>query len=189
MVLRNKLYAPFLNKMLPRIDVVYSLDYNRLFNKNFNKKSLKKLKDDCKEFERLYKGNINKILRLIPKYSGYSWKDKRIPIFVSEISPSFACSPMISLCYKRDNRIMIMRLVHELVHVNLSFFFPEKNDAFNEGAATLISRYVIEKIFDWRDLFLERKYGKFLKKMKYDLNKHPLKHYLKKRYLTMSSCF
>ncbi len=60
--------------MIPKIEIRYSNIYNRIFNKNFSREDMIKLKENCKKFEELYKKYIKKILSLIEKYHMKQWK-------------------------------------------------------------------------------------------------------------------
>ena len=103
--------------MKTEIQLKYSWMYNSLFNKNFKKSDLKKLKEKCKQFEKLYSKNIQQILKLISKHFS-SWKENYIPIFIIKEGSVF-CDP-ITIRYEGDPKIMLIRLFHELIHVNIN---------------------------------------------------------------------
>lgn len=102
--------------MRPKIQLRYSWMYNRLFNPNFKKDNLAQLKNKCKGFEKIYAKNINKILEIIEN-NFFLWKEEYIPVFIID-SGSVFYDP-ITIRYDRNPKIMLIRLFHELIHLNI----------------------------------------------------------------------
>ena len=105
-----------MKKEKPKTQLKYSWMYNSLFKQNFKKSDIKKLKEKCKLFERIYNANINKIMKIIPEHF-FPWKEEYIPIFMIKDGPVF-CDP-ITIRYDKNPKIMLIRLFHELIHVNI----------------------------------------------------------------------
>lgn len=102
--------------MVPIVELKYSWMYNSLFNPNFDKKDIANLKEKCKNFEKIYKKNIYQILRIIEK-EFFNWKERYIQIFIIEKGSIF-CDP-ITIRYEANPNEMLLRVFHELVHVNI----------------------------------------------------------------------
>ena len=119
-------------KKLPKIELKYSWMYNSLFDKSFNKEDIPGLKLKCNNFETIYKKNIDKILRLIAD-NFFAWKEEYIPIFIIDKGSIF-CDP-VTIRYEKDSKEMLLRVFHELVHVNI------KNKKFK-------NEYVMHKWMD-----------------------------------------
>jgi hypothetical protein len=100
----------------------YSWIYNKQFNPEYTKEDLKKLKEKCWRFERLYEEKIEKILKLIEKETG-EWERKFIPIYIIENHKSF--SDPLTLKYRNDEKLMIVVLIHELLHNNVKKRFKD----------------------------------------------------------------
>jgi hypothetical protein len=60
---------------------------------------------------------INKILKLIEKNHNKKWKRKFIPIYIVKNVP-YSFSDPLTLKYFKDEKMMLVLLVHELFHNN-----------------------------------------------------------------------
>lgn len=102
--------------MLPKTELKYSWMYNSVYIKNFKEKDIKQLKEKCKSFESLYGKHINEILKLIEKYFK-KWDQKLINVYLISNGPVF--SDPLTIRYEDDPKIMLIRLLHELIHNNI----------------------------------------------------------------------
>lgn len=102
--------------MLPNTKLNYSWMYNSVYIQDFKKEDINKLKNKCKSFEKLYQKHINEILKLIEKHF-QKWEQKHIVIYLIEKGPVF--SDPLTIRYEKDPRIMLIRLLHELIHNNI----------------------------------------------------------------------
>lgn len=106
----------------------YSWIYNVQFNPKYTKEDLKKLKEKCSGFEKLYKEKIKKVYKLIEKHTG-KWKRKFIPIYIVENHKSF--SDPLTLKYRNDKDLMFVVLIHELLHNNIKRKFESSKELHN----------------------------------------------------------
>jgi hypothetical protein len=125
--------------MIPKTVIRYSWIYNKQFNPGFSHQDLDDLKQNCKEFERMYLSNIEKILGLIEMETG-PWELKFIPIYIVKNHPSF--SDPLTLQYHKDIKGMVKTLIHELVHNNVKLKFESSEKLHNH------MNPIIEKVFN-----------------------------------------
>jgi hypothetical protein len=106
----------FFYTMLPKTELKYSWMYNSVYIKDFKKENINRLKDSCKSFEGIYKKHNKEILKLIEKHF-QKWKQEYIPIYLIEKGPVF--SDPITIRYEEEAKIMLIRVLHELIHNNI----------------------------------------------------------------------
>ena len=111
---------------IPKTELVYSYPYNKLFDPSFTYKRLIALKQKCRTFEQLYKKHIKAILKLIAKYSE-RWRQPYIPIYIVEKARKSFSHPL-TLRYNKDARKMLLILIHELIHNNISKKFNSSKE-------------------------------------------------------------
>ena len=134
--------------MIPKTEIVYSMCYNRVLSPGFNKNDYFELKKNCKNFEALYKKYIFRILDLMENGHSKIWKKKYIPIYiVKEVYSSF--SDPLTIQFNKNEKIMLVALVHELFHNNS--FEGKKFD--NPSDAHEYMQPIVDKIV--RDLGLD----------------------------------
>lgn len=117
-----------------KVKIKYDWTYNRQFNlsiseNEFENKIWKSVLTKGKMFEKLYNKHIGKIIKLIPRFSGYEWcelSDEFIPIYLVK-KKGFCFSDPLTLNIGMSNKMMLVALVHELCHRNMPF--PIKNEA------------------------------------------------------------
>lgn len=109
--------------MIPKTELVYSYPYNALFNKEFTYTKLKKLKIKFLKFENLYNKYIEKILILIEKFNE-PWKKEYISIYLTEKTKPIS-SPL-TLRYEQNEKYVLVVLIHELIHNNISKKFSNR---------------------------------------------------------------
>ena len=90
-----------------------------MFNQEFSRTDLTKLKQDCNNFEKLYNKYVNKILKLIEKHHRKEWKYKSIPIYIVKDAPNCFSDPL-TLKYYENEKMMLVLLAHELLHNNFA---------------------------------------------------------------------
>ena len=113
--------------MIPKIDLRFSFIYNKKFNSNFNLQDFTKLKNDSRPFIELFNKYIKNILHLIETYNE-PWKREYIPIYlVSGKIKSF--SDPLTLRYREDYNLLLLILIHELIHNNLTKKYKNPSDA------------------------------------------------------------
>ncbi len=163
----------------------YSWIYNNQFDKEFSYKDLAILMTKTRQFITLFDKNINKILELIPKFTGYKWPENDLIKFyiVNEKGHSF--SDPLTLKYYENNKLMFVILIHELAHYNINYFIKDSSE--REQVMDLIAYYVCKelKIDIKKELeFLEsirKKQNKNFKKINFDLEKNNLRYYLERK--------
>jgi len=111
--------------MIPKTELVYSFPYNRLFNNNFTYLDLEKLKKKFSKFEKLYLKYIKQILILIEKFNE-PWKRKYIPIYLTEKTRPI--SNPLTLRYEKNEKYLLVVLIHELIHNNLTKKFTNRGE-------------------------------------------------------------
>ncbi|MEM3405959.1 MAG: hypothetical protein QW117_03250 [Candidatus Pacearchaeota archaeon] len=110
--------------MIPKTELIYSYPYNALFNKEFNHIKLEELKIKFSKFEDLYNKYIKKILIFIEKFNE-PWRKKYIPIYLTEKTKPIS-SPL-TLRYEENEKYILVVLIHELIHNNISKKFIDRN--------------------------------------------------------------
>ncbi len=100
------------------IRIVYSDVLNSVFKRDFTKDDLKRLKEECKEFEEWVNKNNEKILDEIEKVTNLKFKERNIDVYICEFFPFKGISIPI-IIRKMDKNEMIKTLIHELLHVIL----------------------------------------------------------------------
>ena len=91
--------------------------YNKMFNKEFSRKDIWKLKENCKDFEELHKKYIHKILNMIEKCHRKKWNYQFIPIYIVDRVPNCFSDPL-TIKYFKNPKMMLVLLAHELLHNN-----------------------------------------------------------------------
>jgi len=146
--------------MIPRTVIRYSGIYNRIFNPKFSKKDFLKLKKDCKEFAKLYKKNIQKILKLIEKHHLKKWKYKFISIYIVKDSPSSFSDPL-TLKFRKDPKYLLVVLAHELLHNNMG-----KKKFKDRKELHIYMEPILNKVISDIDIDLSKEIELFNKKIK-----------------------
>jgi hypothetical protein len=102
--------------MLPKTELRYSWMYNSVYIQEFKKEDINRLKIKCKSFERLYNRHIVEILELIERHF-QKWEQENLIIYLIEKGPVFG--DPITIRYEEEPKIMLIRLLHELIHNNI----------------------------------------------------------------------
>ena len=114
-----------------KTEIRYSWIYDVFLNNhdfNFSLREYKELQRECKPFEKLYKKNINQIIRLIEKATKRKkWAYNFIPVYIVKVKPrnndkkwkAFADPLTMKYFEKESPERLLKRLVHELIHMNL----------------------------------------------------------------------
>jgi len=103
--------------MLPKTEIRYSWVYNKQFYQEFTFEDLKQLKEDSKEFEKLFKKYRAKILKAIEKETR-QWEKKYIPIYIIK-AHRISFSDPLTINYRENTKFMLIMLIHELLHNNI----------------------------------------------------------------------
>ena len=104
--------------MKPKTEIRFSWIYNKKFNKEITVPEFIKLKTDCRDFIELYNQYIDKILNLIGKNNA-SWKREYLPIYVVDAEIKSFSDPL-TIRYRNNPKLMLLILIHELIHNNLT---------------------------------------------------------------------
>ncbi len=145
--------------MIPKTEIIYSWIYNKQWNKDLPPADFlnlyKKIENIGKsKFEPLYKKYINKILNLIPKFTGYKWEESYIGIYLVKKQEVSSFSVPLTLYVCDDVSFMLTSLIHELIHLN---FYPRKKIKMREPdffarrfledmAVDLVTKKIVEKL-------------------------------------------
>jgi len=199
---------------LPKTEIRYSWPYNKEFypelsNEEFYRKIWLEVIKIGKKFERLYNKYIQNILELIPKFSGFSWRefaDPFIPIYLVKKSGTSISDPL-TLKIRKDTKLMLVILTHELSHRNLPPIFSakvremlktlpkqemkkerERRLYLRETAADLITIHVFKEIGNFKNkitTFLQFNKKRFGKTTLFDLdlNKTTIKEWFSEKEL------
>lgn len=185
----------------PKLFVKFSLPLNRVFSYNFSLKKLDELKKVSKPFLELLEKNEEKIVELIPKFTGFKWQRGVIFIYVCKNFPLEGISDPLILKFNSDTDMMIYHLLHELVHINLIndeiFLLSKKVKLLKPGhtgleiIVSLVVKYILTEI--WNKAKTKKIIEKDIKTHKvhekvwvnaenlgWDLSKTSLKEYLEK---------
>jgi len=111
--------------MRPQTELIYSLPYIRLFNKNFSYEDLRLLRKKFEKFEQLYSKYIDRIIKLIEEHSE-PWKKEFIPTYLTEKTQPI--SDPLTLRYEENEKYLLAVLIHELIHNNISKKFKDRNE-------------------------------------------------------------
>jgi len=142
--------------MIPKTELVYSFPYNHLFNNNFTYLDLEKLNKMFSNFEKLYLKYIKQILILIER-SNETWKRKYIPIYLTEKTRPI--SNPLTLRYEKNEKCLLIVLIHELIHNNLTRKFMNREE---------LHKYISEitkKVCSELDLELDEEVGELDKRI------------------------
>lgn len=174
--------------MVPKTELRYDYEYaKRLYRGNQDFEGVwRQIIDQVGVFEEFYEKNINYILELIPRYTGFSWEeysDNFIPIFLVDSLPSF--SHPLTLSINENLGMMLIELIHELAHCNMYCGF--KSRELQEESLNLVTRAVIRDLdLDLKEEIeeLERNNESESKiisqKTGWDLNKKTIKEFIRK---------
>lgn len=174
--------------MVPKTELRYDYKYaKRLYRGHMDFEDVwHNIIDWGGAFEELYDKLINRILKFIPQYTGFSWEeyaDRFIPIYFAESFPSLPHP--LTLSINENPGIMLVDLIHELVHCNMYYGFKTKQ--LQGECINLVTRSVIQKL----SLNLNDEIEEFEKASEleskiipennnWDLNKKTIKQYLNK---------
>ncbi len=136
-----------------RYSPIYGVILDRADTKEcFSLEKYEKLIKDSKSFEKLYKQNINKIIKLIEKYTKRKkWQYDFIPIYIVDIKTKNKWKgfgdPLTIIIMK--SKKMLYTLIHELVHLNLDL---KKQLKLGEDKTEDLVIEISQKV--WKDLKL-----------------------------------
>lgn len=103
--------------MVPETEIRFSWVYNKKLNPEINPSEFVELKEKCGGFIDLYEKYIVRILKSIEK-NNEIWRRKFIPIYVV-FAKTKSFSDPLTIKYRKDHKLMMLILIHELVHNNL----------------------------------------------------------------------
>lgn len=182
--------------MLPELNITFSLPLNHILNDDFNyknflenynevienyEKNFQKFKKTTEPFQKMFKKYKKRILYHIEKYSGYSWKGQKIPIYLVNMTQKPSISHPLILKFTTDIDSMFILLIHELTHINLPGEMQSKAGVkVSEQWVNLITRHVaLDLKLDIKKASM-RNFSEALE-LNYDLKKEPLKKVLRSR--------
>ena len=112
--------------MIPKVEIRYSLIYNKVLNLNLKNGEFNSLKEKSKDFEKLFHKHINQILKIIQE-ENEDWQREYISVYIVKANKKSFSDPL-TLRYREDYKLMLLVLIHELIHNN----FKEKFRDFDE---------------------------------------------------------
>jgi hypothetical protein len=137
--------------MIPKTEIRYSRIYNKILGGGIYNKNAK--------FENIYKKNISNILKLIEKHHIKKWKYKLIPIYlVNSVNKKKmgGFSDPLTLKSRKDEKYMLVVLVHELLHNNMG------NKKFSDPKSLHIyMEPIVDKVVEKLNLKLDKKLALF----------------------------
>jgi len=172
--------------MVPKTELRYDYEYaKRVYQGNKDFEDVwQNIINQGGAFEELYEKLINRILKIIPQYTGFCWEeyaDRFIPIYFADSFPSLPHP--LTLSINENPGIMLVDLIHELVHCNMYCGFKTKQ--LQEGYINLVTRSVIQKLsLNLNDEIEEFEKASELEtkiipeKINLDINKNTIKQYL-----------
>jgi hypothetical protein len=116
--------------MVPQINIRFSFIYNKKFNPDFSYQEFIQLKENSKPFLDLIKNNIEKILELI-SFHNEPWLRNYIPIYIISAKIKSFSDPL-TLRYRDDHKLLLLILIHELIHNNLTKKYKDSNELHRE---------------------------------------------------------
>ena len=114
--------------MIPTTDLIYNYDYaKRLYqNDDSFEEAWQRIVRIGADFEKIYEEYINRILKAIVKYSGFSWEEYAedfLPIYLVDSKPSFVHP--LTLTVDEDPKVMLSDFIYQLAHRNMYFGFKD----------------------------------------------------------------
>jgi len=114
-----------------KTELICSKEYARELNPFFNENDWENLVLNSQRFEPIYSKNIPEVLGNIPDFTGYRWKkDLYIPIYLVNYSGPSRTNPLTIKVDSNDN--MLVKLIHELSHVNFPNHFYFNKDFYED---------------------------------------------------------
>lgn len=141
--------------MTPRVFFHVSYSFHKWFlyyNGDFNPDSLNKLKEKVHTFEELWSNYEEKILDLIPEYTGVLWPYTEIHVYCfenAEYYPVPCISDPVSINMTGEPlELHLLYLIHELVHVITQFDsrFSRLSLDTQEAISYFVGKRVLEDI-------------------------------------------
>ena len=182
---------------VPSIHFFASYSGTSIF-KEITAKSLRRANGKNSKFILLFRKNGTKLLNAISRFTGYRWNSKSIDVYIVEHFPIPAISSPLIINYYKDADYMLYLLVHELVHNNLANKevlqlkrkgnrFLRKSHNGIEFLVSLVVKHIFDEFFPEKlDLIIKKETKKLhitmwktVDKCDWDLNKLPLKTYIK----------
>lgn len=111
--------------MLPKTELRISIIYRRRYDSKFSKNYLREVRGKFTNFIFLYKNHISKILEFIEKENEF-WKIEYIPVYLTLNIKPF--SDPLTLRYNKNPKYILVVLIHELIHNNLTKNFYDKGE-------------------------------------------------------------
>lgn len=180
----------------PKLILKYSWTYNRQFNSNLTEEEFEntvwqEVLSIGRKFENFFRKYKDKILELIPKFSGWRWKelpDKSISVYLVK-KEGFCFPDPLTLKIDKDLIQMLVTFVHELSHRNIDLHFPIKNPAEDFMKREVLINEITVEVFKNLELETTRQLNKHLEATKkvyndtyqpihVDLHKKSLKEHL-----------
>ncbi len=122
--------------MNPKIEIRYSLIYNRTFNPEISLKEFKKLKKDSQFLVKIFLKYKEAILESIAR-NNEEWKREYIPIYIVKAKIKSFSDPL-TLKYRENHKLMFLILIHELIHNNITKKFKDSKSV----------HFFLDKIFN-----------------------------------------
>ena len=146
-----------------------------------------RVKKAGEQFEAALAPVLNKILKYIPKFSGYKWEEHAISsyidVYIVNYFPSF--SVPLTLTADKNAKRMLAIFIHELCHNNMPFDF--KNRSLQEYVMNSVTQRLAEELED-EELETEirkiiertrlKVYSSEFKEPSFELDKKTVKQYL-----------
>jgi hypothetical protein len=174
--------------MIPKITIKYNKKLAEEKLREFHpekdfEQTWRKIKALGEEFETFFSKYVDRILNLIPQYSGYNWEEyveREIDIFLVDGVPS-SSHPL--LLHLREDKILTLGiLIHELAHNNMAIKFR------GEIRENILSELVLRVLEDLNlnatgyKEFAEKAYQKRFKKSRppipFDIRKKTVEEFL-----------
>ncbi len=148
-----------------KTELICSREYARGLNPLLNNNDWENLIINSQRFEPRYAKNISTILEKIPDYTGFRWKkDLYLPIYIVDCSGPSRTNPLTIKIDSNDN--MLVKLIHELSHVNFSNSFNFNNEFYEDiinqvtehisGDLSIWDCEALKKIVDYRNKLVEK---------------------------------
>lgn len=103
--------------MIPKTEIRFSWTYNKMFNESLTPSEFIESKNEIQEFSNLYNKYIKKILQTIED-NNEPWQREFIPIYIV-FGKIRSFSDPLTIKYRKDPKLMILILIHELIHNNI----------------------------------------------------------------------
>lgn len=133
--------------MIPSVELMYNYEYaKRLYRGDENFEDVwRRIFGLGADFEKIFEEYIEHVLKVIEKYSGFSWgeyAEENFPVYFAAADSSF--THPLTLVVSEDPEVMLYDLIYHLAHRNM--FFGFKTEELRHECLSSVTNHILKDL-------------------------------------------